>query len=341
MPNRSPYFIQLTRNPMNAFIPALIFALWINPAGQEKSIPALYKSRPGPYRLKTVETFMLHDARRGKDLPLRITFPDSGQHFPVIIWSHGALGSKDNYQPLIRRWASWGYVCIQPTHEDSWKWLGWRALLNRKQIWRKWPTRPADISLVIDSLVVLAKRVPGLEGKMDRHTIGVGGHSFGAHTAQLIGGAALQGPGRGKKHRFSDDRPRAILLISPQGTGDGFTPASWKEMKRPVMVITGTNDTSPRNGKSYSWRTEVYRYAPPGDKFLIIIKGAYHGFGGIAGARRFKGSGPQNPQQVAMVQAATLAFWDAYLRDDAAARLYLKNKSLVEATAGAIEMKIK
>ncbi|MFQ5708586.1 MAG: alpha/beta hydrolase family protein [bacterium] len=326
---------------MKTLIPVLFNSLLLNLLGLSALIPGLYKSVPGPFHIATVKTFVLHDAKRDKDLPLRITYPDSGSGFPVIIWSHGALGDKDGYQPLIKHWASHGYVCIQPTHEDSRKLLGWGALFNRKKIWRKWSTRPPDISLIIDSLAVIEKRAPGLQGKMDTTRVGVGGHSFGAHTAQLIGGAKPKKFGRGKKYDFSDARPLAILLISPQGSGDGFTRDSWHGLTRPTMVITGTNDTSPRNGKSYKWRTEVYRYAPAGDKYLVVINDAYHGFGGIAGPVRFKGSGPTNPQQVTYVKSASTAFWDAYLQNRVSAHLYLQGRALSRASNGEIEVKSK
>jgi predicted dienelactone hydrolase len=44
--------------------------------------------------------------------------PQAGQ-FPVIVFSHGAGGSGQNYFPLTHYWATHGYVIIQPTHNDS------------------------------------------------------------------------------------------------------------------------------------------------------------------------------------------------------------------------------
>jgi predicted dienelactone hydrolase len=50
--------------------------------------------------------------------------------------------------------------------------------------------RVADLVLVLDRLADLPKSVPALNGKIDPTSIGVGGHSFGAYTAMLIGGVA-------------------------------------------------------------------------------------------------------------------------------------------------------
>ena len=301
----------------------------------------MFPGKPVPLEIRVVTTFILHDSKRDKDLPLRITFPADSGKYPVIIWSHGALGSKDGYQPLITHWASHGYVCIQPTHEDSRKRLGWRAFFNRKIIWNKWATRPPDISLIIDSLSAMEKQVAGLRGKIDFNRVGVGGHSFGAFTAQLIGGVEIVNRRNGRKLNFTNSRPSAILLISPQGTGASLRPDSFHGLTRPSMIITGTEDKSPVNGKGYRWRTEVYRYAPPGDKFLAIIKNAYHGFGGIAGPVRFRGSGPDNPRQVTYVRALSTAFWNAYLKQDSTAKKFLSPQNIADFTEGDVELKSK
>ena len=146
----------------------------------------VYEPKPGPLQVRIVEKLVLQDAKRKKDLQLRITYPDSGGPFPVIVFSHGAFGSKDNYLPLAEYWAGYGYVILQPTHSDS-RALGVRP--GDPQAFQDWQSRPADISFVLDSLEELPTKEPALRGKMDAGRIGVGGHSFGANTAQLVGGA--------------------------------------------------------------------------------------------------------------------------------------------------------
>ena len=84
----------------------------------------------GPYRVLTVERLVLHDAARNKDLPLKIYYPDAPGPFPVIIFSHGALASKDCYSELGQYWASFGYVSIHPSHGDSIADSGFRGTLR-------------------------------------------------------------------------------------------------------------------------------------------------------------------------------------------------------------------
>ena len=256
-----------------------------------------------------------------KDLRIRITHPRARGTYPVLVYSHGAFGSKDAYGPLIDHWANHGYVCIQATHSDSLS-LGGRPGTGA---FRDWKNRPKDISFILDSLDEIEKRVPNLKGALDRERIGVGGHSFGAHTSQLIGGVTTRGLAGPESHR--DRRVRAVLLISPQGRGQLLVADSWKDFKTPAMVVTGSNDKG-RNGQDAKWRLDPYALSPAGDKYLVWIDGADHGFGGITGKKRWSGSGPDNPDHVAIVKKASLAFWDAYVKGSKEAKESLQSDAL-------------
>ncbi|GIV09725.1 MAG: hypothetical protein KatS3mg019_1816 [Fimbriimonadales bacterium] len=293
-----------------------------------------YKPFDGPYAVRAVPTIILHDAKRGKDLQLRMTYPDGKGSFPIIIWSHGATATKDLYQPLIRYWASHGYVCIQPNHSDSVALTG-RARLTPDTL-RDWESRPQDIRFILDSLDALEAKVPELKGKLNRKAIGVGGHSFGAHTTQLLAGATTINNGERKSH--GDKRPTAFLLISPQGIGrqmGGLDAQSWETLTRPFLLITGTNDRG-LTGESWEWRLDPYKYARSKEKYLLVIEGAWHGFGGITGLRggAFRNAGAENPTHRMYVKTASLAFWDAYLKNDPTAKRFLQSDTMTRHTNG-------
>jgi predicted dienelactone hydrolase len=189
-----------------------------------------------------------------------------------------------------------------------------------------------DITLVLDSLSELQKRLPQLKGRIDQKRIGVGGHSYGAYTTQMIGGALLDIPNGAKGQSFRDDRPRALLLLSPQGkTQNGLTEDSWKKMTRPMMVMTGSNDRG-LMGQPVSWRTEPFTYSPAGDKYLVFIDGAFHmSFTGMLTQPNNRLNNrpllarmiAQTDQQAIFdyVKIGSVAFWDAYLKDDAKAKV--------------------
>jgi predicted dienelactone hydrolase len=303
-------------------------------AGARGGDGAAYAPGVGPYAVGEIQEVVLRDSARGKDLPLRIRYPDAPGPFPVIVWSHGAGGSKDNYAILTEHWASHGYVVIQPTHEDS-RQLGGR--LRDMRNLNGWQGRPRDVSFVIDSLGELAAQQTALAGKLDAARIGVGGHSFGAHTAQLIGGA--HSFGRAGEQSFFDARVKSVMLLSGQGPGEMLTETSWRTLARPMLVMSGSRDGPTRTGQPAEWRRQPYELSPPGDKHLIWIEGLDHGYGGISGVRRLRN--PRNDDHVRYTQIATLCFWDTYLKDSAEARSYLLSRKLIALSGGSIEMQHK
>lgn len=335
-----------------------------NTVSSSSSAQLNYQPTPGPYTLLEADNLFLRKTN-GQQLPLKIYYPQAQGTFPVIIFSHGGGGSKDFYAPLGRFWASQGYISIHPTHADSISLRGKQFLrelgdyaLNNSQAWKE---RAGDISLVIDSLNQLSQKVPSLQGKINSRSIGVGGHSFGAYTAQLVGGATIDIPNGPKAQSFADKRVKALLLLSPQGRGQqGLTATSWNALTLPVMFVTGTNDQL-MNGRGPEWRREPFDFAPPGDKYLLFIKGANHfSFGGrltgdddsgtsqkpspgglrgrirerirerVLERRLSTQSGPEVNQEAIFdyVKVGSLAFWDAYLKSEVQAKNYLKTKAL-------------
>jgi len=285
-----------------------------------------YDGRAGPHTVAWAE-LTLTDAERGKELQIRATWPEAEGPFPLVVWSHGAFGSKEGYRPLVDFWAGHGYVVLQATHSDSLK-LGTRP--NDPAAFRDWASRPADVSFLLDALATIEGEVPALTGRIDPERVGVGGHSFGAHTAQLIGGVSVRRLARPPEGGFRDPRVRAVLLVSPQGRGALLGRRAWDTLEVPSMVVTGTHDESPRTGQDAEWRLDVHELAPAGDRYLVWVEEAHHGFGGIAGPIRFPGSGPDDPEQVRAVRVAGLAFWDAFLAERPEAARLLREDGLAE-----------
>ncbi|MBP9092298.1 hypothetical protein KBI23_14815 [bacterium] len=301
---------------------------------------------------------ILHDQVREKDLEIKVTYPDGADTYPVIVFSHGLLGSKDGYQPLVRYWADNGYVVIQPTHYDS---AAFRKptlteLRDLTPLFVGWESRPDDIILILNQLANIESLLPEFKGKFDHGRIGMGGHSFGSHTAMLIGGTQLSansfgncgnvgstssGSGAGGK-QFRDERPLAFLLLSPQGSGRAltetadFNQSAWDDFERPMMIVTGTEDKG-RRRQDHVWRSEAFKYGAPDDKYLMVIEGGYHGFGGITGTKFF-GSGPANDSHVEWVQLSTLAFFDHYVKGLLDASKFLTEGELAKMSGGAVQV---
>lgn len=304
-----------------------------------------YKPQKGPFSWATIECLTLRDESRGKDLQLRVSFPAEDGVFPVIVFSHGASGSKDAYRPLIKHWVSHGYICIQPTHSDSLmllpreerrKYASLIAFISSPYVREQWLSRAEDMRFVIDRLDDVASE-SGLRERLDASRLGVGGHSFGSQTSQLIAGMSLQLPDRPGRFAIADPRPVAFVMLSPQGMGGTIDEHSWAGMTRPVMMATGSHDNSSK-GLPYTWRLEAFERVPAPDKYLLLIQGGHHDFGGISGAR-YSWAGPHNHAHVDWVNAATVAFWDAHLKDDAGAFDFLRSGRMTRASHGAAEIR--
>jgi CubicO group peptidase (beta-lactamase class C family) len=295
-------------------------------------LPKLYKFEDGPHGVTSMPDLILNDEKRQKDLQLRVGFPTDGGPFPVILFAHGATGSKDDYQPLVRYWVSHGYVVIQANHSDSRVLAGMTETGQVPNKFDDWASRPKDIAFILDSLDAIEARVMGLKGKMDKRTVGVGGHSFGAHTAQLVAGTTTVAPG-GVRTSHADARPKAFVLISPQGKGPQLDEKSWNALTRPFLSVTGSQDWG-RKGDPADWRLDPFRLASSRSKFLLYIEGAQHDFGGIGGGVQYRNAGPTNSNHLAYVKTTTVAFWDAYLKDDREARSYLSSDVVNQMSEG-------
>ena len=304
---------------MRAFVALLLLAAFTL---AEK--PPDYTAKNGARKVVVVKDFALPDRSREMKLSCRATFPEGTDKLPVIVFSHGLYGSKKSYVPLTGFYASHGYAVIQVSHPDS---LDFGYKNRQRAIADAWRERPRQISLVISSFAAIGKAIPALKDRLDIKRVAVAGHSFGAHTSQAIGGLDIA---RGVV-ALRDTRVKCVVCISPQGEGRNLKKDAWKTFRTPAMFLTGSKDASPlENGKGGEWRRGAYENAPAGDKYLIWIDGAEHGFGGISGAR-WRGAGKANPDHVRIVKKTTLAFLDAYVRKDKKAIAYLASTGPVHA----------
>jgi predicted dienelactone hydrolase len=307
--------------------------------------PGGYELEAGPYTVSEVADLVLHDSKRKKDLHVRIFYPNGSGKYPVIVFSHGAGGSQDCCDALTRHWATYGYVTIQPTHDDS-------AVQRRntgeenirfpqavRDALKKpalWESRPRDISFVLDALPSLANRVPGLAGKMDSARIGVGGHSMGSYTTEAIAGALIDLPGHPGAN-FADPRVKAILCLSPQGPGQfGLNDHSFDKISLPYIGMTGSLDSLGPIA-SPAWHKTAFERSQPGDKYHVFIEGANH-MSFITARTLVPSRAAQEEAILGYTNSASLAFWDAYLKGDASAKAYLQSDALEKSSHGAVQV---
>ena len=261
----------------------------------------------GLHPAAVIEELVLHDAQREKDLTLRITFAQADGPFPVVLFAHAVRRNRSDFKPLVGHWAANGYVVIQADHSDT------------QRMGADWRDRARDMSFMIDSLAEIESKAPELASKMDATRIGVGGHLIGAYAACALAGMKGTGFGPGSQTAdFRDPRVDAAVLLGPHGRGQELNEKSWEEIDKPLLVAVGSRMPSRRTSNPAEWRTEPYRFAEPGDKYLLWIEGMDGGYAGLCAGDEI------DPAPAGFVREVTTAFWDAYLKADTPARQRLQ-----------------
>ena len=309
--------------------------------------PASELARSGLAVVQTADV-VLRDSSRNRDVPVRVTYPEGGGPFPVVVFSHGASGSSRTNDALLRFWATHNFVVLAPAHTDTAP--GGTAKDTASEDGREpaaeaaadpkgWESRARDLAFVAAATGAVEAKMPALKGKLDDARIGVGGQSYGAFSAMLLAGATVEVSKKEKARSFADPIAKAFLLISPPGKGQqGLADKSWAAVDRPLMVLTGTRDQGVKN-QDPSWRLDAYQLSPPGGKYAVFIQGASHlsltGLSAEPGAPppRPTGKKTTSPEaEIAIfndVKAATLAFWQAYLTGDGSAKAFLQSDALM------------
>jgi dienelactone hydrolase len=308
-------------------------------AGPLVAAPAAYSGEAGPFKVGTLE-LTWHDAKRDRDVPVKIYYPVAAAAaarpaFPVIIFSHGLGGSREGYGYLGQHWASSGYISVHVQHagSDGDALRGLRPLQNFKKAASDPANainRPLDVSFAIDQLTALnADASFPLHGRLDLNKLGVAGHSFGAFTTMAVAGARI--PALGTEPRFLDPRVKAAVAMSTPANKNSDTDAAFASVKMPVFHMTGTKDELPGEARGggdaivgdtkAAQRLLPYRHTQNAPACLLVFTGGDH----MVFSGRLAGSRPTDKAFQALVGAGSVAFWDAWLKGDAAAKKWLED----------------
>jgi predicted dienelactone hydrolase len=305
-------------------IAVLVFALLIAvaPARAEKA---------------TVDTILgdwTDTARANRVVPYKIYYPANVQGpRPIVIFSHGLGGNREGAEYLLRFLAENGYVSVAVQHPGSDTPAVFGELdrnggaLDRADAASKLreSTSPqtaverfGDIPFAIDELTKMNANDAKLRGRLDMNRLGMSGHSFGAITTLAVSGQSMGGV----TSPFDDERIKASIAYSPSKPRQGDPAQAFASIRIPTFHMTGTDDKTPfDNGEPPTSRQIPYRNITTADKYLIVFRDGDHMIFSGRGLRRE--NRPNDPKFHALIQKASLAYWDAYLNDNKEAKAYL------------------
>lgn len=264
-----------------------------------------------------------HDPARKRDVPVRVYLPEPGPPTPLVVFSHGLGGTRENNAYLGEHLAKRGYTALFLQHPGSdeavWRdvpvgrrWAEMRKAASGQNL----KLRVEDAKFALD--YALGGKSKALTGRIDGENVGVSGHSFGAVTTQALGGQKLAFIGTA----YSDPRVTACVLYSPSPSNVGGSAAEqFGAVRLPWMLMTGTNDGGEIAGIQPVDRLRVFPALPPGNKYEVVLHGAEHS---AFSERLLPGDREaRNPNHHRVILALTTAFWDVYLRQDGQAERWL------------------
>jgi len=274
----------------------------------------------------TILDLDIRDETRARIIPIRVYLPAVSAPAPVVLFSHGLGGSRENNAYLGLHWAARGYVVVFVQHpgsdESVWK---DKRRLQRMVAMRKaanaenFLARVQDVPAVLDQLQRWSQnRDHPLAGRLDLNKVGMSGHSFGAMTTQALGGQRFDDG----SVSYADARIKAAIMFSPSSPRQGGDPnLAFGQVRIPWMLMTGTKDVAPIGDADVASRLAVFPALPPGQKYEIVLDGAEHS---AFTDRALPGEAEQrNPNHHRVILALSTAFWDAFLRGDASAKAWL------------------
>ncbi|MEP5567557.1 MAG: hypothetical protein ABJN62_06975 [Halioglobus sp.] len=329
---------------MNKCLPIMILLL-LTACGKALELPAaqslkvapevineLHGATKGPFSVVTNKTLEI-ETEDGATLALSLYYPGEELQHPLLLFSHGNWSDRHSYDRIIEHWVSHGYVVIATDHSDCCSPVkgifnslryGQMGLINR---------RISELELLLANIDTLENQLPAFADKADTSKVAATGHSFGAFSAQQLGGASALDPETGEYRYQTDPRISAVVALNPPGPMfDTITADSWKGMTAPTLVTTGTWDVQKGFWEDWKLHLMSWEKSPDGKKYALVIDGADHYLGNLI--CRTERDHPPQDDALKMVQLTTTAFLDSQLKSNKQARMILADKYLERETKG-------
>ncbi len=209
--------------------------------------------------------------------------------YPLVVVSHGYVGSRYLMTYLTENLASKGYVVVAIDHTDS-------TFKDANAFPSTLLNRAKDIKFVIDEMAQLSdpKSDDHLAGIVDTQNVGVIGYSMGGYGVLNVGGAGYSDGAAGFFTQMTggsksinvlaasnadyqnsiDTRVKAVVAFAPWGMERGVWDAEGlKGLKKPTLFIAGSQDDISGYEKGIK---AIYEGAVNADRYLLTYMNARH-----------------------------------------------------------------
>ncbi|OGQ23693.1 MAG: hypothetical protein A2138_00980 [Deltaproteobacteria bacterium RBG_16_71_12] len=238
--------------------------------------PAVEAAREGPFHSYVLYDRIPPDLREGltpEDLgtlatqAVRDAVPrQDGVAFPVVVFSHGKGGLREQSNYLTVYLASHGYVVASPDHQgdttvDLLRELVDSGDVQEDTVMEAVADRPDDVVALLDLLRDTLAEDDALRPLLDFERVGCAGHSFGAFTCLVAG--------------TIDYRLDALVAQTPpsQEVVQLQSSVVMEQMPRPVLVQSaGLDRTLPEDTNAES----LFEHLPAGRTWWLSLFDAGH-----------------------------------------------------------------
>jgi Platelet-activating factor acetylhydrolase, isoform II len=273
------------------------------------------------------------DPRRQRSVPVRIRWPQGAAPaagWPVVMYSHGLGGSRVGGEVWGTAWAAAGFVVVHLQHAGSdidaaravARSVNDRAALRKLGSAEQLLARFEDVAFALDEMA-RRKTIDKAWRFANLDSVGMAGHSLGAHTTLGVGGESYPNHAGIKERRVV-----ALIAMSPRVPARGDAVQAYAAVSRPTLCVTGTLDGDVMGtGATPERRAAVFGALPAGKngelkKAMLLLKDADHmTFSGRSDVSRSAESTlPREavtielqPQHHALVARVTTDWWRAHL----------------------------
>ncbi|WP_405399887.1 alpha/beta hydrolase family protein [Maribacter sp. Asnod2-G09] len=212
-----------------------------------------------------------------------------GKKFPLVVVSHGYVGSRYLMTYLTENLASKGYIVAAIDHTDS-------TFKDANAFQSTLLNRPKDIRFVINEMEKLGTKGSKnkIEGLVDANNTAIIGYSMGGYGVLNVGGAgysaglgqfftgmtggstaiSVNTAGNAAYEKMADARIKAIVAFAPWGMERGvWDTEGLKGLKTPTFFIAGSQDDISGYEKGIK---AIYDGAVNADRYILTYQNARH-----------------------------------------------------------------